>query len=450
MEKTAKQIIEERIATEETEQTIFSPEERQLLTDFAYQTNDTAAAQKLFTEISTAGYGAAYGGFDPQLEERLCNEHPLYDGTTVPTKHSTEAVLPVLASIARRQEEKIEALQDKIANLERKIDRNENKIQRLQSKVATLEKDTALLQGIAKRVPALANALNVLITRNEKRISEIKTVKIPRRQEKIQSHKQKIAKHEVKLSKAEKKLSRTMHLSSFLKNFTKLDKAERREGYIAGLTALTNDMQERNERKQMKLQDRLESVENRLQQTQGQDSELAEKRASLRDKLDVLRDKIEKLERKSEQYDDMQKLLHGVDEAVPNEQSQLVEALDKTIERSTDVVPEMPSIRVSDMVDTIVMQNKATLTDELHSMPSIEVAEKTQATLQTQPHPEQAEAHPQKAFSTSDFCGINRIDFFAFETQNLHGVLGGFSPLTSSRFFSKIVVCPTNRNACYS
>lgn len=122
----------------------------------------------------------------------------------------------------------------------------------------------------------------------------------------------------------------------------------------------------------------------------------------------------------------------------------------KTIERSTDVVPEMPSIRVSDMVDTIVMQNKATLTDELHSMPSIEVAEKTQATLQTQPHPEQAEAHPQKAFSTSDFCGINRIDFFAFETQNLHGVLGGFSPLTSSRFFSKIVVCPTNRNACYS
>ena len=390
MEKTAKQVIAERIAAEETEQTIFSPEERQLLTDFAYQTNDTAAAQKLFTEIATAGYGAAYGGFDPQLEERLRNEHPLYDGTAAQATHSTEAVLPVLASIAKRQEEKIETLQDKISNLNRKIDRNENKIQRLQSKVATLEKDTALLQGIAKRVPALANALNVLITRNEQRISDIKTVKIPRRQEKIQSHKQKIAKHEVKLAKAEKKLSRIVQLSGFLKNFTRLDKAGRRDGYIAGLTALTSDMQERNERKQLKLQSRLKTVENELQQTQGQDSQSAEKRTALREKRDALYEKAEKLERKGEQLSDMQKLLHGVDVAVPNEQPQLVEALDKAISRSADSIPEMQHIRVSDLTNAIVMQNKAILKEELPSMPSIEVTAKAQTTKQTVSQPKQA------------------------------------------------------------
>lgn len=77
-------------------------------------------------------------------------------------ERKTESMIPLFASIAQRQQEKIDRLNEKISTIESKIERNKTAIDRLQHKSAILRKDADLMRKIAKKLPAFSSALNAM------------------------------------------------------------------------------------------------------------------------------------------------------------------------------------------------------------------------------------------------------------------------------------------------
>ena len=83
----AKQIIgtkyiSERIEREEKIQTLFSPEERDMLVNFAMQTGDVDKASTVFEEVALVGYGVKNGGASVEYDNMLREAYPEYKGTT--------------------------------------------------------------------------------------------------------------------------------------------------------------------------------------------------------------------------------------------------------------------------------------------------------------------------------------------------------------------------------
>lgn len=304
-------------------------------------------------------------------------------------ERKTESMIPLFASIAQRQQEKIDRLNEKISTIESKIERNKTAIDRLQHKSAILRKDADLMRKIAKKLPAFSSALNAMADKKLQKIDKIEKQKIPVRLEKIRTHEQKIDNHRRSLAKAEKKISRATHVSDFLKNFGNMDKEARRAGYLSGLAALTNDAQERTERKIIKLTSKLEQAEPHLNSVQHQN---------------VLRAKIKQLEQKKDRLIDTQKLLKGIDQ---NRQNViLLPMLDRAIERGANAIPEMqsiqlpheaskapemPSIQVNKMLDAVVKVNSKILAEEIPSMPTLETSVQVNADKE----------QPSKVFSMS-------------------------------------------------
>ena len=276
----------------------------------------------------------------------------------LPAEKKSEALLPLFSAFAQRQQDKIQVLHDKIATQQGKIEKNKAAIERLQHKAVALRKDVILLRGLAQKLPALAAALNAMADRKGEKIYKIEKQKIPARQNKIAEHEQTIEKHKGKIAKAEKKLSRAVHMSEFLKNFGKLDKEARREGYLSGLAALTHDAQERTEQKLVKLTNKLE---------------VAEQQSAAKDKLEELRAKIDQLEQKKNRLIDAQNLLKGVDQ---NQQNViLLPMIDQAIDKAADTIPETESIqapKTTSLFDAVVGINHKILKDEIATMPILE------------------------------------------------------------------------------
>lgn len=104
----------------------------------------------------------------------------------------------------------------KIATKEDKISRNNAKIEQLTAKADRLEDRNTMLKNMFGNVPAVRK----IIESNEKKIENIRNVKIPKRQEKIKVHKQKIAVLSGKRDKIEHKLNRVIALNDAIKSFS--------------------------------------------------------------------------------------------------------------------------------------------------------------------------------------------------------------------------------------
>lgn len=128
----------------------------------------------------------------------------------------SEKLIPFLNVKAETHQSKINSIDVKIATKEDKISRNEAKIEQLTAKADRLEDRNTMLKNMFGNVPAVRK----IIESNEKKIENIRNVKIPKRQEKIKVHKQKIAVLSGKRDKTEHKLNRVIALSDAIKSFS--------------------------------------------------------------------------------------------------------------------------------------------------------------------------------------------------------------------------------------
>ena len=128
----------------------------------------------------------------------------------------SEKLIPFLNVKAETHQSKINSIDVKIATKEDKISRNKTGIQKLTAKADRLEDRNTMLKNMFGNVPAVRK----IIESNEKKIENIRNVKIPKRQEKIKLHKQKIAVLSGKRDKTEHKLNRVIAPSDAIKSFS--------------------------------------------------------------------------------------------------------------------------------------------------------------------------------------------------------------------------------------
>lgn len=128
----------------------------------------------------------------------------------------SQKLIPFLNVKAETHQSKINSIDLKMATKEDKISRNEAKIERLTAKADRLEDRNTMLKNMLGNVPAVRK----IIESNEKKIENIRNVKIPKRQEKIKVHKQKIAVLSGKRDKIEHKLNRVIALNDAIKSFS--------------------------------------------------------------------------------------------------------------------------------------------------------------------------------------------------------------------------------------
>ena len=128
----------------------------------------------------------------------------------------SQKLIPFLNVKAETHQSKINSIDVKIATKEDKISRNKAGILKLTAKADRLEDRNTMLKNMFGNVPAVRK----IIESNEKKIENIRNVKIPKRQEKIKVHKQKIAVLSGKRDKIEHKLNRVIALNDAIKSFS--------------------------------------------------------------------------------------------------------------------------------------------------------------------------------------------------------------------------------------
>ncbi|MCM1474476.1 MAG: hypothetical protein NC040_10475, partial [Muribaculaceae bacterium] len=146
----------------------------------------------------------------------------------------SQKLIPFLNVKAETHQSKINSIDVKIATKEDKISRNNAKIEQLTAKADRLEDRNTMLKNMFGNIPAVRK----IIESNEKKIENIRNVKIPKRQEKIKVHKQKIAVLSGKRDKIEHKLNRVIALNDAVKSFSIGLNSERREIFSDAMNRL--------------------------------------------------------------------------------------------------------------------------------------------------------------------------------------------------------------------
>lgn len=137
----------------------------------------------------------------------------------------SQKLMPFLNLKAESHQNKINSIDMKTAVKEDKIARNEVRIEKLTAKADRLEDRNTMLKNMFGNIPAVKKIIEL----NEKKIENIRNVKIPKRQEKIKVHKQKIVVLSGKRDRIEHKLNRVVALNDAIKSFSVGLNSERRE-----------------------------------------------------------------------------------------------------------------------------------------------------------------------------------------------------------------------------
>lgn len=143
-------------------------------------------------------------------------------------------LLPLLNAKAEHHQSRIDSLDERIANQTDKIDRNKANIEALSAKADKLEDTNRMLKATIGNLPGIG----AIIANNEKRIQDIREVKIPNRQEKVNQSWKKIDALTNKRDRIEHKLNRVIALNDTIKSFGIHFNKERREAFADAMTRL--------------------------------------------------------------------------------------------------------------------------------------------------------------------------------------------------------------------
>lgn len=146
----------------------------------------------------------------------------------------SQKLMPFLNVKAEIHQNKLNSIDVKISTKEDKIYRNVARIEKLTAKADRLEDRNTMLKNMFGNIPAVRK----VIESNEKKIENIRNVKIPKRLEKIKVHKQKMTVLSGKRDKIEHKLNRVIALNDAIKSFSIGFNKERREVFSDAMDRL--------------------------------------------------------------------------------------------------------------------------------------------------------------------------------------------------------------------
>lgn len=146
-------------------------------------------------------------------------------------RKKSEKLLPFLNAKAENHQHRIARLDDKITTRKQKIAKNHDKINKLTAKADRLEDTNKALKAMVGTMPFVKN----LIARNEKKIEQIREVKIPKSENKIARHTGKMQAYSAKRDMIQHKLNRVVSLNDVIKSFSIGANKERRQAFTEAL-----------------------------------------------------------------------------------------------------------------------------------------------------------------------------------------------------------------------
>lgn len=246
-------------------------------------------------------------------------------------------LLPFLNAKAENHQQRIARLDDKISTREQKIAKNHDKIDKLTAKADRLEDTNKALKAMVGTMPFIKN----LIERNEKKIEQIREVKIPKRESKIAKHTDKMQAYTAKRDKIQHKLNRVVSLNDVIKSFGIGANKERRQAFTEALDSFQKSSIDC-------MTDKLNSMKEKRQAlfeqyTAPGTSEVD--KLNIQQKIDSVTDKIEKLSAKIESISDRTAEL--------TTDQQIDSAIDKTAETLAKA-SESEQVSMSEISEEII------------------------------------------------------------------------------------------------
>lgn len=251
----------------------------------------------------------------------------------------SQKLMPFLSVKAEFHQNKINSIDVKMATKEDKISRNKARIEKLTAKADRLEDRNTMLKNMFGNVPVVRK----IIESNEKKIENIRNVKIPKRQKKIKVHKQKIAFLSEKRDKIEHKLNRVVALNDAIKSFSIRLNSERREIF-------SNAMDRLNTANADCLYDKISALQSKKQQIV---EEYNRPETSVVDKL-KLTQKLKNLDGKIHDTNEkMQKFVHSEN----NYSEKSADAVDATMKVTSDKfadISESETYTIPEITESII------------------------------------------------------------------------------------------------
>lgn len=197
---------------------------------------------------------------------------------------SHEKLLPFLNAKASYHESQLETLSEKRNTRVMKLEKNQMKIQKLTAKAEKYEDMQRFLGTVAGKFPPAKAMMEQL----QRKTQKIRSVKLPKRQEKAEKHRTRIAAIDRKSMKIGHKLDRSVALSDTIKSFD-LTK-NRRQAFVESLNRLNRSTRDCS-------QDKLDVQTRKLVQAKQAYAELGhEQKFSLLEKIQERQEKCNQLQ----------------------------------------------------------------------------------------------------------------------------------------------------------
>lgn len=252
-----------------------------------------------------------------------------------------ESVLNVIAPVYRKHIAGIDRMNAGIAAAEDSISRKQNRITELKEKIERLENTNEMLKAVGGRIPGMA----AVIAANEKRIENIRNIKIPAAETKIENHKTKISKFTRKRELCQCKADKLQALSGIIKSFAITDPAEKR-------TVFAESMDKLNESCRKVLSYKLEKCESDLRSlgekylaasTSTGRYDIQKEIDRLKNKQEILSERIERISQKTVPFRDMNNI--SLDISIVNAEKTVAENADKPV---SEIAEKVSSINISE------------------------------------------------------------------------------------------------------
>ncbi len=282
-----------------------------------------------------------------------------------------EKSLPIFSIPIKQHEGTIERLAEKNDNLTAKIEKNQARVDKLYNRIDDLKKDNSVLLAVKAAAPFGKGLVDAIIEKNNDKIKDITDNKIPNRVQKIKRHETKLENNNQKISKVMDKLKNISSINKFVSNFKNMNSEERRNGFMEGLTAITQHSFDKAQDKCNDLKVRINDISNNLNTESLKMSETFSKNNEL-SSLKVKFNKSQgKLDRAEKLLDNLDKISKGEVLKDDKEFAKVVSATEKAVEKGIET-----STNLDDLADNIV---------EATSSVIAKAVEKEQEQVQEQP-----------------------------------------------------------------
>lgn len=258
-------------------------------------------------------------------------------------RNNSQKLIPFFNAKAEFHQSRINTIDEKIATRQDKISKNEEKIEKLSAKADRLEDKNEMLKATLGNIPGVKQ----MIEANERKIKEIREVKIPNRQNKIAKHTDRITQLSKKRDVISHKLNRVVALSDAVRSFSVGFNKERREIFTDAMDRLNKSSADCLTDKKNALEERKAVLISTysLSETSAVDKiNLQSKIEDVSNKLNALENKIHKISRPENYYAD--------------QTNDMVDAAMKVTEEKLTEITDKGEISVPDIADGVITETQ--------------------------------------------------------------------------------------------